>query len=127
MGQLRVAARRRDFSSEVAWKNQTESLQDQYALALRELEERAEGEFIIGGNLKMKGNSGLISKVAPTPTTVLIRRRERDRERAGGASNPPQQHAQQSPFGDSELHGVVSSFAGKRTLWLPARRFYGRL
>jgi transcriptional regulator with PAS, ATPase and Fis domain len=48
-------------------------LQDQYQLALRELESRAEGEFIIGNNLKMKEISGLISKVAPTPTTVLIR------------------------------------------------------
>src|ERR1700691_3393954 len=50
-----------------------ESFQDQYQLALRELEARAEGEFIIGNNLKMKEISGLISKVAPTPTTVLIR------------------------------------------------------
>jgi transcriptional regulator with PAS, ATPase and Fis domain len=49
------------------------SFQDQYRLALRELEARAEGEFIIGNNLKMKEISGLISKVAPTPTTVLIR------------------------------------------------------
>jgi len=54
-------------------KNQAESLQDQYQLALRELEARAEGEFIIGNNLKMKEISGLIAKVAPTPTTVLIR------------------------------------------------------
>ena len=54
-------------------KNQAESLQDQYQLALRELEARAEGEFIIGNNLKMKEIAGLISKVAPTPTTVLIR------------------------------------------------------
>src|SRR5271170_7501560 len=35
-------------------RNQAESLQDQYQLALRELEARAEGEFIIGTNLKMK-------------------------------------------------------------------------
>ena len=62
------------FLSEFAGKkNQTESLQDQYQLALRELEARAEGEFIIGNNLKMKEISGLISKVAPTPTTVLVR------------------------------------------------------
>jgi transcriptional regulator with PAS, ATPase and Fis domain len=55
-------------------RNQADSLQqDQYQLALRELEARAEGEFIIGNNLKMKEISGLISKVAPTPTTVLIR------------------------------------------------------
>jgi len=53
--------------------NPPDSFQDQYRLALRELEARAEGEFIIGNNLKMKEISGLISKVAPTPTTVLIR------------------------------------------------------
>ncbi len=61
------------FISEFAGQEQTGSLQDQYQLALRELEARAEGEFIIGNNLKMKEISGLISKVAPTPTTVLIR------------------------------------------------------
>lgn len=60
-------------SSFVANTNQSDSLQDQYQLALRELESRAEGEFIIGNNLKMKEISSLISKVAPTPTTVLIR------------------------------------------------------
>lgn len=62
------------FISEFAGnRNQSESFQDQYQLALRELEARAEGEFIIGNNVKMKEISGLISKVAPTPTTVLIR------------------------------------------------------
>src|ERR1039458_9986410 len=54
-------------------RSQAEPLQNQYQLALHELEARAEGEFIIGNNLKMKEISGLISKVAPTPTTVLIR------------------------------------------------------
>ncbi|MGB8985036.1 MAG: sigma 54-interacting transcriptional regulator [Candidatus Sulfotelmatobacter sp.] len=54
-------------------RNPAEDFQDQYQLALRELEAREEGEFIIGNNLKMKEISGLISKVAPTPTTVLIR------------------------------------------------------
>jgi len=62
------------FISELAGnKGPASSLQDQYQLALRELEARAEGEFIIGSNLKMKEISGLIAKVAPTPTTVLIR------------------------------------------------------
>ena len=62
------------FISEFAGnRNPAEAFQDQYQLALRELEARAEGEFIIGNNLKMKEISGLISKVAPTPTTVLIR------------------------------------------------------
>ena len=62
------------FISEFAGNSgQAEPLQNQYQLALHELEARAEGEFIIGNNLKMKEIAGLISKVAPTPTTVLIR------------------------------------------------------
>ncbi len=69
-----VGGKTAHFISEFAGnKNQAGSLQDQYQLALRELDARAEGEFIIGNNLKMKEISGLISKVAPTPTTVLIR------------------------------------------------------
>jgi transcriptional regulator with PAS, ATPase and Fis domain len=63
----------RFISEFAASKNRGGALQDQYQLALRELEARSEGEFIIGSNLKMKEISGLISKVAPTPTTVLIR------------------------------------------------------
>src|SRR5271168_5032870 len=40
------------FLSEFAGsKNRADSLQDQYQLALRELEAREEGEFIIGNNL----------------------------------------------------------------------------
>ena len=69
-----VGGKTAHFISEFAGnKNRAGSLQDQYQLALRELDARAEGEFIIGNNLKMKEISGLISKVAPTPTTVLIR------------------------------------------------------
>jgi transcriptional regulator with PAS, ATPase and Fis domain len=69
-----VGGKTAHFISEFARnRNQAQSLQDQYQLALRELEARAEGEFIIGDNLKMKEISGLIAKVAPTPTTVLIR------------------------------------------------------
>ncbi len=63
----------RFISDFAASKNRGGALQDQYQLAMRELEARSEGEFIIGSNLKMKEISGLISKVAPTPTTVLIR------------------------------------------------------
>jgi transcriptional regulator with GAF, ATPase, and Fis domain len=37
------------------------------------MEARGENEFIIGNNPKMKEISELIAKVAPTPTTVLIR------------------------------------------------------
>jgi transcriptional regulator with GAF, ATPase, and Fis domain len=54
-------------------RNRTEALEDKYQLALRELEARAEGEFIIGNNPKMKEISELIAKVAPAPTTVLVR------------------------------------------------------
>jgi transcriptional regulator with PAS, ATPase and Fis domain len=63
----------RFISEFAASRNRGDGLRDQYQLALRELEARSEGEFIIGSNLKMKEISGLISKVAPTPTTVLIR------------------------------------------------------
>ncbi len=54
-------------------RKQTKYLEDKYQLALRELETHAESEFIIGSNPKMKEISALIAKVAPTPTTVLIR------------------------------------------------------
>lgn len=54
-------------------RKQTEALEFKYQLALRELEARSESEFIIGTNPKMKEISDLIAKVAPTPTTVLIR------------------------------------------------------
>ena len=54
-------------------RNKTEALEDKYQLAIRELEARRENEFIIGNNPKMKEISELIAKVAPTPTTVLIR------------------------------------------------------
>jgi transcriptional regulator with PAS, ATPase and Fis domain len=54
-------------------KDNNEALQDRYQLALRELEARGGNEFIIGSNPKMKEISELIAKVAPTPTTVLIR------------------------------------------------------
>ncbi len=54
-------------------RNKTEALEDKYQLAIRELETRGESEFIIGNNPKMREVSELIAKVAPTPTTVLIR------------------------------------------------------
>jgi transcriptional regulator with GAF, ATPase, and Fis domain len=54
-------------------RNRSEALEDKYQLALRELESRGESEFIIGVNPKMKEISDLIAKVAPTPTSVLIR------------------------------------------------------
>ena len=54
-------------------QKKAEALADKYQLAMRELETRGESDFIIGNNPKMKEISELIAKVAPTPTTVLIR------------------------------------------------------
>ncbi len=54
-------------------RKDTEALEDRYELALRELEARAESDLIVGANPKMIEISGLIAKVAPTRTTVLIR------------------------------------------------------
>ncbi len=54
-------------------RKQTEALETKYQLAMRELETRSDSEFIIGTNPKMKEISDLIAKVAPTPTTALIR------------------------------------------------------
>ncbi|HUK26108.1 MAG TPA: sigma 54-interacting transcriptional regulator [Terriglobales bacterium] len=63
----------RFISQCIAGKDEHEALEDRYQLALRELEAREGNEFIIGSNPKMKEISELIAKVAPTPTTVLIR------------------------------------------------------
>ena len=54
-------------------RKKAEAIEDRYRLALRDLEAQTEREFIVGANLKMKEISDLITKVAPTPTTVLIR------------------------------------------------------
>jgi transcriptional regulator with PAS, ATPase and Fis domain len=52
-------------------RKKAEAVEDQYRLALKELD--TENEFIVGANPKMKEIAGLIAKVAPAPTTVLIR------------------------------------------------------
>ena len=54
-------------------RKKAEALEDKYQLALRELEAHAESDFIVGANPKMREISDLIAKVAPTPTTVLVR------------------------------------------------------
>jgi transcriptional regulator with PAS, ATPase and Fis domain len=54
-------------------RKKAEALEDRYQLALRELEAHSEGDFIVGANPKMREISDLIAKVAPTPTTVLVR------------------------------------------------------
>jgi len=53
-------------------KKQTRDLEAHYKLALTALEPVAQEEFIIGENREMVEVRNLISKVAPTPTTVLI-------------------------------------------------------
>ncbi|MGQ0793295.1 MAG: sigma 54-interacting transcriptional regulator [Deltaproteobacteria bacterium] len=52
---------------------QAKTLKERYRLALRELEQNSDSEFVIGDNPKMRQVAELIAKVAPTPTTVLIR------------------------------------------------------
>ncbi|MDZ7362524.1 MAG: sigma 54-interacting transcriptional regulator [candidate division KSB1 bacterium] len=50
-----------------------EILEDRFNLMMRELERHAVGEFIIGKTEQMREIANLIARVAPTPTTVLIR------------------------------------------------------
>src|SRR5262245_26389976 len=57
----------------LAERKRSEELEDLYSLMLRELQAQAEGDFIIGQNPKMKEVAELMARVAPTPTTVLIR------------------------------------------------------
>src|SRR5215468_8001961 len=57
----------------LAERKRSEELEDRYSLMLRELQRQAEGDFIIGQNPKMKEVAEMIARVAPTPTTVLIR------------------------------------------------------
>lgn len=54
-------------------RKKAEAIEDRFRSALKELEIRDESEFIVGANPKMKEIADLIAKVAPTPTTVLIR------------------------------------------------------
>ena len=57
----------------LAERKRTEELEDRYSLMLRELQAKAEGEFIIGQNPKMRELAEQVVRVAQTPTTVLIR------------------------------------------------------
>jgi len=57
----------------LAERKRSEELEDRYALMLRELQAQAEGDFILGQNSKMREIAEQIARVAPTPTTVLIR------------------------------------------------------
>jgi transcriptional regulator with GAF, ATPase, and Fis domain len=57
----------------LAERKRSEELEDRYTLMLREVQAQAEGDFIIGQNPKMREIAEQIARVAPTPTTVLIR------------------------------------------------------
>jgi transcriptional regulator with PAS, ATPase and Fis domain len=57
----------------IAERKRSEELEDRYSLMQRELQAQAEGDFIIGQNPKMKDVAAMIARVAPTPTTVLVR------------------------------------------------------
>ncbi len=54
-------------------RKRSEEMEDRYSLMRRELQAQAEGEFIVGQNPKMREIADLLARVAPTPTTVLIR------------------------------------------------------
>ncbi|OGB92286.1 MAG: hypothetical protein A3H39_13585 [candidate division NC10 bacterium RIFCSPLOWO2_02_FULL_66_22] len=54
-------------------RRRKQELEGQYTLALRELRSLSDTEFIIGGTPGMKEIGVLVTKVAPTPTTVLLR------------------------------------------------------
>ena len=57
----------------VAERKRAEELEDRYSLVVRELQAQAEADFIIGQNPKMREVAELIARVAPAPTTVLVR------------------------------------------------------
>ena len=57
----------------LAERKRSGELEDRYSLMLRELQAQSEGDFILGQNPKMKEIAEQIARVAPTPTTVLIR------------------------------------------------------
>jgi transcriptional regulator with PAS, ATPase and Fis domain len=57
----------------LAERKRSEELEDRYSLVVRELKAQAEGDFIIGQNPKMREVAELLARVAPAPTTVLIR------------------------------------------------------
>jgi len=57
----------------LAERKRSGELEDRYSLMLRELQAQSEGDFILGQNPKMKEIAEQIARVAPAPTTVLIR------------------------------------------------------
>ncbi|MBI3636052.1 MAG: sigma 54-interacting transcriptional regulator, partial [Candidatus Rokubacteria bacterium] len=57
----------------LAERKRSEELEDKYSLVVRELRAQADSDFIIGQNPKMKEVAELVARVAPAPTTVLVR------------------------------------------------------
>jgi transcriptional regulator with PAS, ATPase and Fis domain len=57
----------------LAERKRSEELEDRYSLVVRELQAQAEGDFILGQNPKMREVAELVARVAPAPTTVLVR------------------------------------------------------
>ena len=57
----------------LAERKRSEELEDRYSLVVRELAAQSDADFIIGQNPKMREVAELLARVAPTPTTVLIR------------------------------------------------------
>ena len=57
----------------LAERKRSEELEDRYSLVVRELAAQADSDFIIGQNPKMREVAELLARVAPAPTTVLIR------------------------------------------------------
>jgi len=57
----------------LAERKRSEELEDRYSLVVRELQAQATSDFILGQNPKMREVAELLARVAPTPTTVLIR------------------------------------------------------
>jgi transcriptional regulator with GAF, ATPase, and Fis domain len=57
----------------LAERKKSEELEDRYSLVVRELQAQAESDLILGQNPKMREVAELLARVAPTPTTVLIR------------------------------------------------------
>jgi DNA-binding NtrC family response regulator len=57
----------------VAERKKREELEGRYSLIVRELQAQAESDFILGQNPKMREIGDLVSRLAPTPTAVLIR------------------------------------------------------
>src|SRR3989442_12361361 len=56
----------------LAERKRSEELEDRHSLVVRELQAQ-EGDFIIGQNLKIREVAELVARVAPAPTTVLVR------------------------------------------------------